>query len=135
MANDMLREWLRLAKADYTTATHLYKTMVPRPLEIICYLCQQAVEKLLKGLLLVQGEEIKKTHNLGLLAEILQSYHSIPPECLDGCYALTPYGVKVRYPQEQATEDWQAKRALAMMQAIFVWGEPLLTSEIEKAGD
>jgi HEPN domain-containing protein len=44
-------EWYQFAKMDYQTAVYLYDTMYPMPYEIVCYHCQQATEKLLKGLL------------------------------------------------------------------------------------
>ena len=40
-------EWAQFARSDMDTAIHLFNTMRPMPLEIICYHCQQAVEKML----------------------------------------------------------------------------------------
>ncbi len=62
---------------DFLTAKHLYEHMYPKPLEIICYHCQQAIEKMLKGVLISRGVMIKKTHDLGLLAEMLQEYTEV----------------------------------------------------------
>ena len=42
----ILKEWMEFARMDFLTAKHLYEHMYPKPLEIICYHCQQAVEKL-----------------------------------------------------------------------------------------
>jgi HEPN domain-containing protein len=64
-------EWYQFAKMDYQTAVYLYDTMYPMPYEIVCYHCQQATEKLLKGLLVEYGIEISRIHDLGLLAEKL----------------------------------------------------------------
>ena len=39
MKNDLkqdVEEWLRIVEMDRTTAYHLFKTMRPKPLEIIC---------------------------------------------------------------------------------------------------
>ena len=66
---DIVQEWVSFAEMDLNTAKHLDKTMFPQPLAIICYHCQQAVEKYLKGALVLFGVEIRKTHDLGLLAE------------------------------------------------------------------
>lgn len=46
MSNSIVDEWLQFAKMDYDTARYLYETMRPKPLEIICYHCQQAVEQM-----------------------------------------------------------------------------------------
>ena len=37
--------WIEFAKTDLGVAEHLDKQYYPKPLEIICYHCQQAVEK------------------------------------------------------------------------------------------
>ena len=100
----ILKEWVEFAKMDFLTAKHLYEHMYPKPLEIICYHCQQAIEKLLKGVLISRGVTIEKTHDLGLLAEMLQEYTEVDEKYLEICDDLTPYGVKIRYPQE--LYDW-----------------------------
>ena len=61
-------EWERFAEMDYVTAVHLDKTLYPKPMEIICYHCQQCTEKYLKALTEHLGKEIEKTHDLGNLA-------------------------------------------------------------------
>ena len=99
-----LKEWMEFARMDFLTAKHLHEYMHPKPLEIICYHCQQAIEKLLKGVLISRGVTIKKTHDLGLLAEMLQEYTEVDEKYLEICDDLTPYGVKIRYPQE--LYDW-----------------------------
>ena len=100
----ILKEWMEFAEMDFLTAKHLYEHMYPKPLEIICYHCQQAIEKLLKGVLISRGVTIEKTHDLGLLAEMLQEYTEVDEKYLEICDDLTPYGVKIRYPQE--LYDW-----------------------------
>ena len=37
----LVEEWLDIACEDYKIAKHLYDTLIPQPLEIICYHCQQ----------------------------------------------------------------------------------------------
>ena len=53
MANEYLddaKEWLSFAEADLGVAEHLNKTYHPKPLEIICFHCQQAAEKAVKSI-------------------------------------------------------------------------------------
>ena len=45
-----VKEWLEYAKRDYESALHLFDNMVPAPLEIICFHCQQSAEKKQKKL-------------------------------------------------------------------------------------
>ena len=42
------REWYNMAAMDLGVAGHLDATYHPKPLEIICYHCQQAAEKAIK---------------------------------------------------------------------------------------
>ena len=114
---------------DFLTAKHLHEYMHPKPLEIICYHCQQAIEKLLKGVLISKGVTIKKTHDLGLLAEMLKEYTEADEKYLEMCDDLTPYGVKIRYPQELFIEEYHVKKALEETQELYDWLLTLLQVE------
>ena len=50
----ILKEWMEFAEMDFLTAKHLYEHMYPKPLEIICYHCQQNNRK--------QSGKIKNCH-------------------------------------------------------------------------
>lgn len=128
----LIQEWTDFARMDYLTAKHLYEYMYPKPLEIICYHCQQSIEKLLKGVLLSKGVTIKKTHDLGLLAETLQEYVAVDEKFLEMCDNLTPYGVKIRYPQELYIEAYQVEKALRETQTLYEWLMELIESQEEK---
>ena len=112
-SKDMVNEWVAYARTDLETAQFLYDKMYPRPLAIICYHCQQSAEKMLKAALAAYDVEIKKMHDLGKLADELGEFVTIGDEFLDRCDNLTPYGVKVRYPQELYIDDHHAKKALS----------------------
>lgn len=58
-----IRQWLELAEGDFLSANHLL-TLYPHKLEVICYLCEQSAEKMLKGFLVPYQEEIPRTHDL-----------------------------------------------------------------------
>ena len=38
---DIVAEWLQIAYEDYDTALYLFENKRPKPIEIICYHCQQ----------------------------------------------------------------------------------------------
>ena len=114
-----VKEWLRFADMDVLSANHLNEITYPKPLEIICYHCQQAAEKILKALVLAYDGEIQKTHDLGLLMEQLSEFLKIPESVLSAADALTPYGVKIRYPQELCIEESHTKKALAEMNIVY----------------
>lgn len=94
---DIAKEWFDIADADLSSARFL-QGMRPMPHEIICYHCQQATEKYLKGFLAFQGEEITKTHDLPVLNERCASFDKDFEALANDCLLLTDYGVNVRYP-------------------------------------
>ncbi|MBR7080513.1 MAG: HEPN domain-containing protein [Treponema sp.] len=106
---------------DYITANHLDKTLYPKPMEIICYHCQQCAEKYLKALTEHIGKEIEKTHDLGNLATTISENLTVPQSVLVSCAKLTQYGVKIRYPQEFEMSDNHVKAALIDMENIRIW--------------
>ena len=75
------------------------------------------------------GVTIKKTHDLGLLAERLQEYTEVDEKYLEMCDDLTPYGVKIRYPQELFIEEYYVKKALEDAQELYDWLLTLLQTE------
>ena len=117
----LVKEWLEYAKMDFDTAVHLHQTMVPEPLEIVCYHCQQFVEKTLKAMLIAKGFPVAKTHDLGILAAQLAETIDVPEEVLDACDNLSPYGVKVRYPRELFVEKHHAQEAVREAKVVQNW--------------
>jgi HEPN domain-containing protein len=99
-------EWLKYAEDDIITAKTMRKIDSP-PMEIVCYHCQQAAEKLLKAFLVLKEEPVLKTHDLAFLNSrcimLDESFKNISKEC----FRLTNYGVNTRYPgiMDIITED------------------------------
>ena len=58
--------WLDVAKQDLEVAKHLDETFYPKPLEIICYHCQQSAEKAVKALIIANGSQggMPKKHDI-----------------------------------------------------------------------
>lgn len=61
-----VKEWVRFADMDVLSANHLNEIQHGKPLEIICYHCQQASEKMLKALVLAFDGELQKNSRFGL---------------------------------------------------------------------
>lgn len=120
---DDVKEWLRFANMDLATANHLFNTMYPKPYEIICYHCQQAAEKYLKALFVKNQKELVKTHDLVVLAKSLSDVCHSVSDILRECAILTPYGVRIRYPQEMPLEEDDVRLALDYAEKIKVWAE------------
>lgn len=114
-----VKEWIRFADMDVLSANHLNEIQYPKPLEIICYHCQQAAEKMLKALIIANDGELQKTHDLGLLTDILSEFVTFPENVLNSADELTPYGVKIRYPQELNIEESHVAKALSNMKTVY----------------
>jgi len=125
-------EWLDYAKMDFGTAVYLHKNMIPEPLEIVCYHCQQYAEKILKALLIGLDMPLSKTHDLGMLADKIAEVISVPDSVLDACDNLSPYGVKVRYPRELFVEEQHVRQAIEDMELVSKWAEPALRELLAK---
>ena len=93
--------WLVIAREDVRVA-HACLAINPPALGVEAYDCQQAAEKLAKGLLVAAGVAFRKTHDIDELADLAASNY---PECrdlLNTVRPLTVWGVAYRYP---AAED------------------------------
>ena len=62
------------------------------------YHCQQAAEKMIKGLLAVAAERLQRTHDLDALAESAANRFPDLTAHLDFCRPLTSWGTMYRYP-------------------------------------
>lgn len=124
---DDFNEWISYAKKDLEAAKFL-TNMHPQPLEIICYHCQQSAEKSIKALIVKNGIQIKKTHDLLLLLQDLKNkidINSIKKDCAE----LTNYSVITRYPYNfgDSIDETRMKRAICSAEKVldFVLGNAL----------
>lgn len=114
---NIAKEWFELAEMDLSSAEFL-QDMRPIPVEIICYHCQQCSEKYLKGFLVLQGEEILKTHDLVLLNSICCKYDKDFKKIEKACLVLTDYSVNIRYPLRIDINEADMKIAIKKANAI-----------------
>jgi len=118
--NDIIKEWLRFSETDLAAAQHLYNNMYPKPLEIICYHCEQSAEKALKGFLIYNGLESPRTHDLPLLCDKCVELNSGLEKIYDACEFLTIYGVQPRYPYQLDISVIDTEHALEYAKYIYV---------------
>ena len=132
--NELVAEWFRYANMDLNLAKHAFKTMHPIPLEIICYHCQQAAEKYLKGVIIFFEDEPEKTHDLLRLMEVLEKYTKMPIDFFELLNNLTQFAAKARYPQLilELDEDI-TKRAIAQAEQVKIWAETIIADKDEQA--
>jgi HEPN domain-containing protein len=108
---DPVQEWIDLAAQDEASAGFLLG-MRPLPLEVICFHCQQAAEKLLKAVLARNKRVIPRTHDLPQLLDqavvLFPSLASFEDMMVD----LNEFSVVVRYPSHVQLEELDAIEAL-----------------------
>jgi HEPN domain-containing protein len=117
IVNEYVLEWLRLADNDLMTARAMEEHR-PKPLEIICFHCQQAVEKYLKSYLTSHDISPPKIHDLLELCNRCSEFDSEFSHIADRCKKLTLYAVHTRYPNEAYVDEAMAKEALEYAQQI-----------------
>ena len=121
--NQEIKQWLDMANMDIGVAKHLMQNYYPKPLEIICYHCQQAAEKSIKALVIFYGTQggLPKLHDLSFLLNQLKNTIKIEEKYYDYADVLTPYGVSVRYPNEMFLEEHHANTAIQYTNEIMQW--------------
>ena len=115
----LVKEWIEIADTDFAAANHMATTMYPVPYAIVCFHCQQAVEKYLKGFLVFHDVEPPKIHDLTELLELCINITTIFLSKYDKCDILTEYGVEPRYPMENHIELGEMNRALLYTKEII----------------
>ena len=111
MDKELVAEWFRYAEDDIDTAL-LLKDMRPQHHEIICYHCEQAVEKYLKGFLISKKQMPPKTHDLRNLCNLCSEQDSAFSSLLMQCSYLTQFGVQPRYPKEMYLTSANVEQAV-----------------------
>ena len=87
----------------------------------ICFLCQSAAEKYLKGYLIAQGWELEKTHDLVVLLTRCAEYEDQFAALREGGAILNEYIVAGRCPGDLAYEEIgraEAEEAVSIVQQI-----------------
>jgi len=95
------------------------------PDEIVGFHCQQAAEKLLKAVLAEIGADVRKTHDLAYLADMLTAAGHPFLNSGPSLTALNPYAVELRYDMFDDTPggglDREATRVL--LSELRAWAE------------
>lgn len=95
--NKLLEKWYKYAKADLEAAEILVahpKSHYSCQLSVLH--CHQAIEKILKTLIISQSHEPKRTHNLIFLFQ--ESKIGLPKELIEYIEKLNPHYQPARYP-------------------------------------
>jgi HEPN domain-containing protein len=103
---DEAKAWLAKAGEDLG-AVRVCLDAEPPLLGIAAYHCQQAAEKLIKGLLVLAATPFRKTHDLDELSEAAVPIYPDLGPLLDHVRARTYWGFAFRYPMPAESEGGQ----------------------------
>ena len=107
-------QWLKYSNKDLADAAHLTSTR-PTSSALICWLCQQTVEKAIKSSLVLEKIHFPRTHDLNILLDMLPEDWTVKNEYTD-LSELTNWTVSARYPSdwpEPTYEDVTSANRLA----------------------
>ena len=126
MKLEVAARWLAYAESDLAVAHG-----VDRPgviLETLCFHAQQAAEKAIKAVLVAEGADLPRTHDLAVL---LAAVPLSVPIGLDraSVVGLTAYAVASRYPgDEEPVDADEHAEALAIAASVVEWARDVLSS-------
>ncbi|MCL1907984.1 MAG: HEPN domain-containing protein [Holophagaceae bacterium] len=119
-------QWLKLAQYDLKTA----KTMLNGKRWLyVAFMCQQAVEKLVKGLYLINiQKEPPRIHDIKIIFEYFEDKltTTIPPDIFPLFDELTLFYINNRYPEYkellfQQIKSKKAEELLIRTNKVFKW--------------
>ncbi|MCR5685586.1 MAG: HEPN domain-containing protein [Lachnospiraceae bacterium] len=122
--------WLQYSQTDYECAKYLNEApMHPKPLNIICYHCQQAAEKAAKALVVYFGSQggMAKNHDIEFQLNQVKNLVkenkgiSIPKEILEIASDISIYASEPRYPKELIANEQDVEKALTDSRKIMDW--------------
>jgi len=117
MEIDTTLEWFFFADADFDSA-EILNNAYRKHSGIICYHCQQAVEKYLKAFLCYNGVIPPKIHVLETLCALCSEFDSSFNDIAKDCAYLSPFAVHARYPLELEINDVNMIKSLEITQKI-----------------
>ena len=105
---EMVKLWFEQAKLDYRSAQH---SLYSKDYYVVGLLCQQAVEKALKYLLLKNGGALIKTHDLVHLGQLCKA----PEFIISHCSYINPLYVVLRYPDDETLPSKKINKKDALL--------------------
>lgn len=119
---ELVDGWIAKADSDLMAGQLLLKD---GPYDIVCFHAQQAIEKLLKGLLAFYDQPPPRTHDLEELQRIaLAAGHNEELAALD-LFEVSDYAVMARYDLQFWPDEETAAEALTLAQNVrrIVYGQ------------
>ena len=99
--DDLVRAWFDKASSDLRNAEIILAADPDdMPTDTVCFHCQQAAEKYLKGFLTSRDMEYPLSHSLKALVEKAMARDQTFKQILEKAESLSPYAVTIRYPDD-----------------------------------
>jgi len=116
-ATTVVREWVTKAESDLRAAALLLEARAKLPTDAVCFHAQQCAEKYMKALLVVQGTDVPKTHDIEKLTFLLPA--TLRPRLTpEEQRRLTGYAAAARYPGWGEIPLAEARRAVAIARRV-----------------
>jgi len=114
-------EWLKRARSNIERAK-AGRVSEGILYEDLCFDCQQAVEKSLKGLLVHLEIEFPWTHSIAKLIELIEEAGVEVPESIKDSVILTVYAVSTRYPgNQEPVDESEYTVAAKIAEKVYYW--------------
>jgi HEPN domain-containing protein len=119
----LVQNWFRKAESDLRNVEIIFRSAEEdKPFDTVCFHCQQAVEKYLKGFLVFLDMKVIKTHNIEVLIDLISAKYP-DVEIFESAVILTNYAIESRYPDdfvEIAEEEAKEAYEIALRIKSFV---------------
>ena len=121
-SREVAGEWLRRARSDLALAKQ------PKPEEVfwedLCFHAEQAAEKAIKAVLVLERIDFPRTRDVSeLLGLLAQAGHSVPADVLIA-ETISDYASVTRYPgHRQPVGEEEYRRAVAVAEDVVRWAE------------
>jgi predicted nucleotidyltransferase len=106
---EVTRQWVAKAESDLKTAAHILRLKVDCPTDAVCFHAQQCVEKYLKALLVLNGIEFSRTHQISVLVALAGAG---PPRS-DGGGTGPLHGIRRDHPLSRRLRPHPIRRGAA----------------------
>jgi HEPN domain-containing protein len=112
---DLVNGWLAKAESDLAAAQQL---IANGPFDIVCFHAQQAIEKLLQGLLAYYDQPPPRTHDLEELQRLILAISDNPGLAALALFEASDYAVMARYDLQFWPDEETASDALALANSV-----------------
>lgn len=102
MDSNRYKDWFEKAEKDFDGANILFK--YEGDTSIVAFLCQQAIEKMFKGLILQKTYKLQNGHSLLFLCKNISQFDSTFRQYLKDCAFVNQFYIETRYPADVPLE-------------------------------